>query len=109
MDVYPKPKQCDQCPWKISTDSRTILCAYWHPKKRTLRSTKENGVIEHTLHIITCHEYPAGEEIPCVGWIDNQLRAGNNMMLNLIVEGGFLSADYELDGEQHVRFEDTMG
>jgi len=57
---------------------------------------------------MACHESRLGKEIPCVGWLDNQLGVGNNLTLRFAVFQKRISADYELDGEQHESLEDTF-
>lgn len=53
-------------------------------------------------------ESPVGREKDCVGWLANQLGPGNNIALRLAVRVGRVSADFELVGKQHPRFEDTL-
>lgn len=57
---------------------------------------------------MACHETPVGKELPCIGWLDNQLGAGNNIGLRLAAIQGDIDVNYEIDGEQHERFEDTL-
>lgn len=57
---------------------------------------------------MACHETPKGRELPCVGWLTNQLGAGNNIALRLLVVTGQIDANVETVGPQHERFEDTL-
>lgn len=57
---------------------------------------------------MACHESAVGKEVPCVGWLDNQLGVGNNLTLRFAVFQERISADYELDGEQHGSLEETF-
>lgn len=57
---------------------------------------------------MACHESVVGKEIPCVGWLNHQLGIGNNLKLRYAVIQKRISADYEVDGEQHQCLEDTF-
>ena len=57
---------------------------------------------------MACHESEPGDEKVCVGWLAHQLGPGNNIALRLAVSAGQVDADFELVGEQHERFEDTL-
>lgn len=57
---------------------------------------------------MACHETQVGKELPCVGWLDHQLGVGNNLTLRYAVFQGRISADYELDGEQHESLSATL-
>lgn len=103
-------KQCQKCPWKVDTNPADIPDGYSVKKHVDLQNTIADGIhIHHHLRIMACHEFPIGREMPCVGWLHNQLGPGNNVMLRLMASGGQISTDYELDGDQHSRFEDTLG
>jgi hypothetical protein len=67
----------------------------------------ESGVVG-TLKMMACHETPIGAELPCVGWLVNQLGEGNNIMLRLAVLRGHVDANVEAVGPQHESFEDTL-
>ena len=97
-------KQCAKCPWKVSTDPSEIPNGY-----EALESTiADPGRVGPLGSMMACHETPVGAEKPCVGWLANQLGPGNNIGLRLAVAHGRVDADFELDGEQHLRFEDTL-
>lgn len=104
-------RQCAKCPWKVTTDPRTIPHGYRVDMHRALANTiadPERPNLHGSLRIMACHESPIGGELPCVGWLDHQLGHGNNIALRFAVHTGRVSADYELDGEQHACFEDTL-
>ncbi len=104
-------RQCNKCPWKKSTDPRTIPNGYCTKKHARLRSTiarEEAPPFCAELRMMACHETPVGRELPCVGWLANQLGEGNNLALRLAVVRGLVDADVLLVGEQHERFEDTL-
>jgi len=105
-------RQCRKCPWKVTTDPNEIPDGYSVDKHRALADTiAEPGCLPTSpgLRIMACHESARGAETPCVGWLANQLGAGNNIALRLAVLRGSVSADFELDGEQHERFDETLG
>lgn len=105
-------RQCKVCPWKVSTNRFEIPGGYDEAKHCALANTiatpgelPTRGI----LRIMACHETSQGKELPCVGWLDNQLNAGNNLMLRLAVRQKRISADYVLDGPQHPDFAATLG
>lgn len=109
-------KQCAKCPWKKSTNPHDIPGEYCESKHRGLRSTiapdadLASALLHGQLKIMACHETAVNHELPCVGWLYNQLGPGNNIPLRLAMRGNNprLSADFELDGPQHETFEDTL-
>jgi hypothetical protein len=104
-------KQCAHCPWKVDTDPNTIpgnYCAQKHANLKDTVAHPGDAPIAQTLRVMACHESPVGREQPCVGWLANQLGPGNNIALRLAVWQGRVSAEFELSGEQHERFEDTL-
>lgn len=101
-------KQCAKCPWKVSVNPREIPNGYCETKHSALRSTIGGSPFARELHMMACHETAVGKELPCVGWLHNQLGVGNNIGLRLAVSAGRISARYELAGEQHERFEETL-
>ena len=112
MTAKKATRQCRKCPWKVSTDPNDIPHGYDVEKHRKLRSTiaDRDGPpdLSETLRIMACHHSPVGAERPCVGWLHNQLNEGNNIGLRYAVHLGRIRGDYELDGQQHMRFEDTL-
>lgn len=101
-------RQCAKCPWKKSTDPHKIPNGYSVEKHRALSGTIAKdpaSSIFGQFRIMACHEE---HETPCAGWLANQLGPGNNIGLRLAASRGTISARYELDGEQHETFEDTL-
>ncbi len=82
-----------------------------HPRQ-LLRDEASRAVVHHRrsggLRIMACHETPPGKELPCVGWLANQLGPGNNLALRLAVMTGRVDGNVQTVGEQHERFEDTL-
>lgn len=103
-------KQCKKCPWKVDTDPRDIPNGYCETKHRGLRETiAEPGSLRPDgLRIMACHDTRVGSELPCVGWLVNQLGPGNNIALRLAVMLDQIDGNVESVGEQHERFEDTL-
>jgi hypothetical protein len=102
-------KQCKTCPWKVDADPFEIPNGYCTKKHAALKDTIARGLnIGGTLRLMACHYSQEGAELPCVGWLANQLGPGNNIGLRLAVIHKRIDADFELDGEQHERFEDTL-
>lgn len=105
-------KQCKACPWRKDVDpARDIPNGYCATKHENLRGTISEGLAglaSPVLRLMACHESPIGKEIPCAGWLGHQLGPGNNIALRMAVIGKKIDADFELVGEQHDRFEDTL-
>jgi hypothetical protein len=105
-----RTKQCEKCPWRVDVDPNDIPNGYCEAKHRGLQSTiAEPGAINigGDLPMMACHESKVGKEVPCVGWMANQLGPGNNIALRLWARRN-LKKPLELVGEQHVCFEDTL-
>jgi hypothetical protein len=95
----------------VTTNPYDIPRGYDVEKHRRLKYTiARPGEINLTkqLRIMACHDSDVGQELPCVGWLMNQLGNGNNIQLRYMVVTGKINADVELDGEQHATFEDTL-
>lgn len=106
-----KRYQCAKCPWKVRTDPHDIPNDYSLKKHADLiRTIAIPGQLNLTpaLRVMACHESNVGRELPCVGWLDNQYNEGNNIAVRLGVREGRFCMDYELDGPQHTKFEDTL-
>lgn len=104
-------KQCKLCPWRTDVDPYDIPNGYCSTKHAALSNTiagEPLASIGGQLRMMACHETKLGKELPCVGWLANQLGPGNNIGLRLAVCSGENLADFELVGEQHERFEDTL-
>ena len=101
-------KQCSKCPWKVSTDPYEIPNGYSEDKHRDLERTichdPTGSIAQRELRIMACHET---HNDPCVGWLANQLGPGNSLALRLRAIAGEIE-EFELDGEQHEAFEDTL-
>lgn len=111
--MTPKPKirkQCEKCPWKVGSNPRDIPGDYNEDKHRGLaRTIAEPGKFTlGGIHIMACHETPPGRELPCVGWLHNQLGVGNNLGLRMLAMQGKVSTHVRVVGRQHERFEDTL-
>ena len=101
--------QCQKCPWKTSTDPFDIPAGYCPIKHANLRNTIASGIqLGGTLRVMACHESKLGKELPCVGWLAHQLGPGNNILLRIRAMRDRSLTDFELVGEQHERFEDTL-
>jgi len=104
-------KQCKKCPWRTDVDPHDIPNGYCETKHAALADTiAKPGALNlgGPLRIMACHESKIGKEIPCVGWLAHQLGPGNNIMLRLAARHDRSLTDFELVGEQHERFEDTL-
>ena len=103
-------KQCKKCPWLTSTNPRDIPNGYCEAMHAQLRGTiaPEGTLTAGPLRMMACHESPVGKERPCVGWLAQQLGPGNNIALRLAVINKQVDGRFELIGEQHERFEDTL-
>lgn len=108
-----KRRQCKKCPWRKSTNPRDIPNGYCEVKhaalKKTIATPGNIGDIAKTeLRLMACHESKVGRDLVCVGWLAHQLGPGNNLGLRMLAMRGKIDTDFELVGEQHERFEDTL-
>lgn len=107
-------KQCKKCPWRKDVDPNDIPNGYCEVKHANLKSTIADGDVmaqlmdNRGMRIMACHETPVGDEVPCVGWLANQLGPGNNIPLRIACSAGHIDYDYELVGDQHECLEDTL-
>lgn len=106
-------RQCPKCPWKVDTNPHEIPNGYCEAKHRKLAGTVADpgslvGLRDEAIRIMACHESPVGREVPCVGWLLNQLGPGNNIPLRFLVMNGRIDANVEAVGPQHERLEDTF-
>lgn len=106
-------RQCAKCPWKVSTDPNEIPNGYCQTKHANLKNTVArpgdiSALRSKSLRMMACHETKPGKELPCVGWLANQLGPGNNLGLRALAMTKRELCDWELDGEQHQRLEDTL-
>ncbi len=105
-----RTKQCQKCPWKTSVDPQDIPNGYCETKHQSLEKTiadKEDpySTLTGDLHIMACHE---SHEAHCVGWLNNQLGAGNNIGLRIKMMDCDNVHLLKLDGQQHPTFADTL-
>lgn len=105
--------QCAKCPWKVTTDPHDIPNGYCEVKHANLKNTiaepgDTRGLFASSLRLMACHESNVpGKELPCVGWLANQLGPGNNLALRLAaIDGKY--GEFRTVGEQHETFEDTL-
>ncbi len=104
-------RQCRKCPWRVDVDPNEIPNGYCSTKHAALSSTiaKPGALtLDKELRMMACHESPVGREMPCIGWLHQQLGTGNNIGLRLAVLRGQIDAKYTLVGEQHETLEDTL-
>lgn len=102
-------RQCDKCPWKVSTNPYDIPNGYDADLHRGLACTiAEHGSLRGSGSHMACHEHSPGDEAHCVGWLMNQLGPGNNIGLRLKMLSCENIGIVQLDGPQHERFEDTL-
>ena len=104
-------RQCEKCPWKVSTDPATIPDGYSAARHHELAKTiAVPGALPDgsPVRVMACHEHPIGEEAHCIGWLWNQMGSGNNIPLRLQLLSCENVRDIQLDGAQHVCFEDTL-
>ncbi len=102
-------RQCKACPWRKDVQAaRDIPGGYCEMKHRALRGTIANGLnLGGPLRAMACHESKPGKEFVCVGWLANQAGPGNNIAVRLGMMAGRFPR-FELVGEQHETFEETL-
>jgi len=108
-----RKKQCKACPWKksVSPDD-DIPGGYCRTKHANLKNTiAEPGSVtslgDSTMRVMACHESDVGNDIPCVGWLVNQLGPGNNIALRMRALDGRYNG-LQTEGPQCETFEQTL-
>jgi hypothetical protein len=108
-------KQCKNCPWKVDRDLRTIP-GYNPENHQKLCQTIANPDIDFSevvsqlrnpMRIMACHYSTADKELPCIGWIYNQLR-NNNLALRMALIRSAQVKNLEIDGAQRATFAETF-
>ncbi|WP_240224564.1 DUF6283 family protein [Rheinheimera hassiensis] len=103
-------KQCAKCPWRKGVNPHDIPNGYSVEQHMALASTIADpndvySTLGSELRIMACHET---EQAHCVGWLHNQLGAGNNIGLRLHMRNCENLGKLQVVGEQHERFESTL-
>ena len=105
-------KQCSNCPWKIDSnpyDIRDYSPVQHRSLVNTIAQVENYDPENNILYKMQCHESTRlSTEKTCIGWLHNQLNEGNNIALRVACCIDPEEAKYELDGEQHLKFEDTL-
>lgn len=98
--------QCQKCPWRVGVDPRDIPI-YCEAKHRALKRTiAEPGRIDlGAVRAMACHETG---DAHCIGWLMNQVGAGNNIALRIQMTSCQNAGKIRLRGEQHRTFEETL-
>lgn len=105
-----RTKQCAKCPWRKVVDPRDIPNGYSEEKHRALESTIArpgdlSALASNEIRVMACHET---HDTHCIGWLVNQLGAGNNIALRLDMLSCENADKIRLVGAQHESFEDTL-
>lgn len=104
-----RTNQCAKCPWRVDVDPFDIPNGYSEDAHRDLAKTiAEPGSLRSTGHAMACHEHDSAEQVHCVGWLVNQLGAGNNIGLRIQMMSCENRSSIRIHGEQHPSFEDTL-
>lgn len=105
-------KQCSNCPWKIDSNPfniRDYNLVQHRSLVDTIAQVENYDPEDNILYKMQCHESTRlSTAKTCIGWLHNQLNEGNNIALRIDCCIDPEEARYELDGEQHSRFEDTL-
>lgn len=103
-------RQCDKCPWKVSTDPHDIPDGYSEEKHRKLANTiaAPGALPAGQMVSMACHEHPVGEEVHCIGWLHQQMGVGNNLGLRMSLLSCSNAHAIQVDGPQHETFEETL-
>ena len=109
-----RTKQCKHCPWKVDSDLNKIP-GYKLTRHFQLADTIETrlpsqqvaSLIDgsYQVRVMSCH---SEQDSHCIGWINNQVNQGNNILLRLELISCSNSNEIEVFGEQHETFEDTL-
>lgn len=105
-----RTKQCAKCPWRKDVNPHDIPNGYDVEKHHALESTiaKQGDLsclASGNMRVMACHET---HDAHCIGWLMNQLGAGNNIGLRIKMMSCANGGQIKLAGEQHEAFEDTL-
>ena len=105
-----RTRQCKKCPWRKDVNPRDIPNGYCETRHRNLASTiAEEGdysaLQRGELRVMACHET---DDAHCIGWLDNQLGAGNNIPLRMKMRDCENASQIRTVGAQHGSFEETF-
>lgn len=102
-------KQCDKCPWKVSTNPFDIPDGYDLEKHKALEKTIAKDLSFHgNQNAMSCHHSNGTDEMYCIGWLHNQLGPGNNIGLRIKMMSCENIRYIKIVGEQHETFEQTL-
>lgn len=108
-----KPRvQCKTCPWRKGA-SVSRIPRYDRAKHDALADTIAKPgdlapLARGGVRMMSCHYSTEAREIPCAGWVENQLGPGNNLALRLYARRHPEIANVRTVGPQRERFEDTF-
>lgn len=99
--------QCAKCPWRVEADPHDIPNGYCELKHRALEDTiaRPDDNFLGPIKAMACHET---HDAHCIGWLVNQLGAGNNIGLRIRMMNCENARSIQLRGEQHETFEETL-
>lgn len=105
-----RTRQCKQCPWRKDVNPQDIPNGYCEAKHRNLKSTiategDYSALSSGVLRVMACHET---DDAHCIGWLDNQLNAGNNIAMRLKMLSCDNADRIKTVGDQHDCLEDTL-
>lgn len=104
------PVQCAKCPWRVDTNPFEIPRGYNVEKHKALKSTIAKpcdvaSLRNEFIRAMACHDH---HEEPCVGWLNNQLGPGNNILLRFHFRHCVNGREMRVIGDQHENLEDTI-
>ncbi len=103
-----RTKQCALCPWRTDVDPHDIPNGYCEIKHKALASTIAiPGDLSYDK-AMACHGSNSEDRMHCIGWLSNQIGAGNNIGLRRHLMNCENADQIELVGEQHETLEDTL-
>jgi hypothetical protein len=105
--------QCKSCPWRVDCEPDKDIPNYSLDLAKGLTKTIREGTdslmdyMSGRVPSMACHYSKPDEELPCAGWLYNQLGVGNNIAVRLGIMAGRYPVP-EVVGDQHERYEDTL-
>lgn len=105
----PRTKQCKNCPWKESVNPADIPNGFDYDSHHRLLDSQpaEGQIYSDKIHLMACHNSNDKDEMFCIGWLSNQLGAGNNIPLRIKMMGCTNVKDIETFGRQRRNFKDV--
>jgi len=107
-----KRQQCKTCPWRKGSKCANIPKYDLDLHQDLVETIADEGgnlsKLGQPVAIMGCHYSSDKKQIPCVGWLHNQIGDGNNIPLRIWFSDNYPNDSIKVDGEQKQNFQQTF-